>query len=85
MRLRIIAIGRLRGGPLKELQALYAARIVPPPEIVELDVKQRLPPAVVKAREAELILAAVPAGATLAALDERGAAWSSRELAERLA
>lgn len=67
------------------MQALYAARIVPAPEIVELDVKQRLPPAVVKAREAELILAAVPAGATLAALDERGAAWSSRELAERLA
>jgi len=38
-----------------------------------------------KAREAELILAAVPPGALLVALDERGRPWSSRELAERLA
>ena len=37
-----------------------------------------------KAREAELILAALPDGARLVALDERGAAWSSRELAARL-
>jgi 23S rRNA (pseudouridine1915-N3)-methyltransferase len=60
-------------------------RIVPPPTIVELDEKRKLPPAQLKAREAELILAAVPTGARLVALDEKGAAWSSRELAERLA
>jgi 23S rRNA (pseudouridine1915-N3)-methyltransferase len=35
-------------------------------------------------REGELILAALPDGARLVALDERGAAWSSRDLAERL-
>jgi 23S rRNA (pseudouridine1915-N3)-methyltransferase len=58
---------------------------VPPPAIVELDVKQRLPPTMVKVREAELILEALPPGATLLALDERGAAWSSREFAGRLA
>ena len=85
IRLRILAIGRLRSGPLRELQAHYAARIVPPPEIVELEVKQRLPPAITKAREAELILAAMPPGAALVALDGRGAAWSSREFANRLA
>jgi len=43
-----------------------------------------LPPAQLKAREAELILAAIPAGALLIALDERGQSWSSREFAERL-
>jgi 23S rRNA (pseudouridine1915-N3)-methyltransferase len=32
-----------------------------------------------------LILAALPAGARLIALDERGDAWSSRKLAQRLA
>jgi 23S rRNA (pseudouridine1915-N3)-methyltransferase len=85
IRLRILAIGRLRSGPLKELQALYAARLTPPPAIVELEAKQRLPPALLKAREAELILQALPAGAELVALDRRGAAWSSREFAERLA
>jgi 23S rRNA (pseudouridine1915-N3)-methyltransferase len=37
------------------------------------------------AREAELILAALPVGALFVALDERGQSWSSRELAERLA
>lgn len=80
-----MAIGRARSGPFKELAKLYAARIAPPPAIVELDVKQRLPPALLKAREAELILAALPPAATLVALDARGAQWSSRDFAERLA
>ena len=44
-----------------------------------------MPPAQLKAREAELILAAMPADAHLIALDEKGAGWSSRELAERFA
>jgi 23S rRNA (pseudouridine1915-N3)-methyltransferase len=67
------------------LQALYAGRIVPQATIVELEEKRRLPPAALKLREAELILAALPAGARLVALDERGDAWTSRELAQRLA
>jgi len=58
---------------------------VPAVPIVEIEVRQRLPVAVLKAREAGLILAALPPGAHLVALDERGASWSSRELAERLA
>lgn len=81
----MIAIGRLRRGPLYDLQAFYAGRLSPPPEIVELEEKRRLPPAELKLREAALILAAVPAGARLVALDERGAAWTSREFADRLA
>jgi 23S rRNA (pseudouridine1915-N3)-methyltransferase len=67
------------------LQTLYAARILPPPTIVELEAKGRLPAAVLKAREAELILDLLPAGTPLVALDERGSPWSSRELADRLA
>jgi 23S rRNA (pseudouridine1915-N3)-methyltransferase len=67
------------------LQTLYATRISPPPAIVELEAKQRLPPALLKAREAELILAASPPGTPLVALDERGSQWSSHELADRLA
>jgi 23S rRNA (pseudouridine1915-N3)-methyltransferase len=58
---------------------------VPPAAILELEEKRKLPPPQLKAREAELILAALPAGARLVALDERGQSWSSRELAERLA
>jgi 23S rRNA (pseudouridine1915-N3)-methyltransferase len=58
---------------------------VPPVAIVELEVRQRLPASALKAREAALILEALPARARLIALDERGTMWSSRSLADRLA
>jgi 23S rRNA (pseudouridine1915-N3)-methyltransferase len=58
---------------------------VPPVAIVELEVRQRLPAGPLKAREAALILEALPARARLIPLDERGAMWSSRGLADRLA
>ena len=67
------------------MEALYAGRIVPPVAIAELEEKRRLPPAELKEREARLILDALPAGARLVALDERGAAWTSRVFADRLA
>jgi 23S rRNA (pseudouridine1915-N3)-methyltransferase len=84
IRIRLLAIGKLRRGPFAELQAFYAVRISPPVSIIELEVRQRLLAPTLIAREAALILAAIPAGARLIALDERGAAWSSRGLAERL-
>lgn len=52
---------------------------------MELEEKRKLPPAQLQVREAELILAALPAGARLVALDERGQQWSSRDFADRLA
>src|SRR6266852_3888854 len=85
IRLYLLAIGRQRRGPLYDLQALYAGRLVPPITIIELEEKRRLPPAALKLREAELILAARPAGARLVALDQHGAAWTSRDFADRLA
>jgi 23S rRNA (pseudouridine1915-N3)-methyltransferase len=75
----------MRRGPLLDLQTLYAGRIVPPPAIAELEERRKLPPDQLKAREAELILGAIPAGATLIALDAHGAVWSSRDFADRLA
>jgi 23S rRNA (pseudouridine1915-N3)-methyltransferase len=70
---------------LKELQALYARRIASPLTIVELEERRRLPTAALKAREAQLVLGALPPDAFLIALDERGTAWSSRTLADRIA
>lgn len=57
---------------------------MPPAAIVDLEEKRRLPPAELKAREAELILAALPTGARLVALDRGGREWTSRDLAEQL-
>ena len=57
---------------------------MPAPAIVELEEKRRLPAAELKMREAELMLAAVPAEARLVALDQRGKEWSSLDLADRL-
>ena len=67
------------------MQALYAGRLAPPVTIIELEEKRPLPPAALKLREAELILAARPTGARLVALDQTGAVWSSRDFADRLA
>ena len=53
--------------------------------IVELAERRRLPATALKTREAELILAALPPGVPLVALDEGGAAWSSRALADHIA
>ena len=85
IRFHLLAVGRLRRGPLYDLQEFYAARLVPRATITELEEKRPLPPALLKAREGELILGALPAGARLIALDPGGAAWSSRDLADRLA
>src|ERR1700745_2361584 len=61
IRYRLLAIGRLRGGPLKERQDLYAGRIFPSVSIVELEERRQPPPTVLKVREGELLLGALPA------------------------
>jgi 23S rRNA (pseudouridine1915-N3)-methyltransferase len=85
IRFRLLVVGRLRSGPLQELQAHFTGRIMPRPTIVEVGERRFLPAAALKAREGELILGALPAGIPLIALDEHGIQWSSRALAERIA
>ena len=58
---------------------------MPSVAIVELVVRQHLPSAALKMREAGLILGALPPRARLIALDERGTVRSSRGLADQLA
>jgi 23S rRNA (pseudouridine1915-N3)-methyltransferase len=85
MRLHVIAVGRLKAGPHEALARHYALRITWPLDIREVEEKRPLSPAELKEREGALLLAAVPAGATLVALDGRGQALSSEAFAERLA
>jgi 23S rRNA (pseudouridine1915-N3)-methyltransferase len=85
MRFVILAVGRQKPGPLKELEQHYSGRITLPLAIREVEERRKLPPAEMKAREAALLLDAVPKGATLIALDGRGEALSSAGLAKRIA
>ncbi len=84
MRLWLAAVGRARPGAEAELFRAYAGRLQPVLQLREVEEKRKLPPAERKAREAELLLAALPAGATVVVLDERGQAMPSRAFAERL-
>ena len=62
----------------------YVARLVWPLAVREVELKRALPPDEAKAEEARLLLDAVGGQAVLVALDERGADWTSAELARRI-
>ncbi len=84
MRLWLAAVGRARPGPETELFRTYAGRLNPALQLREVEEKRPLPPPERKAREGDLLLAALPSGATLVVLDERGRTMGSRAFAERL-
>lgn len=85
----IAAVGRLRGGPEAELAADYVARAaasgrqigIKAVEIVEVEAK----PSGDARAEAAALFKATPDDGKRILLDERGAEWSSRQLAEKLA
>lgn len=89
MRLHVLAVGRLRSGPEHALVTDYltrAARSGRPlglTEVSVIEVDDRKGGG--KAGEAALIRAALPKGARVVALDERGAMLSSPDLAGRIA
>jgi len=85
MRITIAAVGKLKSGPHRDLAAHYAGRLRWPLAIREVEERRKLPPAELKAREAELLFDVIPKGATVVTLDERGTALSSVDFAKRLA
>jgi 23S rRNA (pseudouridine1915-N3)-methyltransferase len=84
MRLTIIAVGRLSTGAERALYDDYAKRMKGGLALVEVEERRKLPPAELVRREGALIRAAIPKGAAIVALDRRGTALSSEELAARL-
>jgi 23S rRNA (pseudouridine1915-N3)-methyltransferase len=84
VRTYLVAVGRMKAGPERALFDHYAARLAPPPELREVEEKRPLPPPQLKAREAELLLGAVPDGAWVVALDEKGKRMNSRTFAKTL-
>ena len=89
MRVHLLAVGRLRAGPERDLVDDYTTRFdrsgrplgLGPLLEVEVEDKKNLG----KAAEADLLTRAIPAGALVVALDERGAVMTSVEFAAQLA
>lgn len=84
MRLLLAAVGRSRTGPERGLYDHYAQRLSWPLTLREVEEKRPLPAAERMAREADLLLATVPPGAAVVALDERGRDLGSADFARRL-
>src|SRR5665213_450467 len=85
VRLAVIAVGRLKPGPLKDLERHYAERITWPLTIKEVEERRPLPPPELKLREAALLLGALPRQAVAVALDAHGISLSNEAFAARLA
>ncbi len=89
MRLGLIAIGRLKSGPERELVARYWQRLelasrtagLTGTDLREFDESRSRSAEERKQQEAAILLAAVPAGARLIALDERGKTIGSEAFA----
>ncbi len=89
MKLSLIAVGRLRKGPEAALVADYLTRFerigrnmgLGPVSVIEVEDKKGGG----KPAEAALLAKALPEGATLVVLDERGTLLTSPEFATRLA
>lgn len=84
MRITIIAVGRRKKGPEQDLFEQYKGRLPWPLDLKLVEEKKPLSGDALKAREAELLLAALPDGASLVALDERGTSDASPKFAERV-
>jgi 23S rRNA (pseudouridine1915-N3)-methyltransferase len=89
MRLHLCAVGRLRAGPERALVADYLQRLdrtgrpLGLGPVAEHEVEDRRGGGM--AGEAALLARAIPAGAALCVLDERGAMLTSPEVAQALA
>lgn len=84
MRVIIAAVGRDRTGPFRDLFDEYSARCPWPVRLVEVSARARLPDERRIAEEGERLLQAVPPGAVVLALDERGQELDSQAFAGRI-
>jgi 23S rRNA (pseudouridine1915-N3)-methyltransferase len=85
MGITLIAVGRLKSGPLQALCDEYRRRIPLALEIVEVEERRPLAGGERKQREGALILKQLPKGAMAIALDERGKVYDSAGFARQLA
>jgi 23S rRNA (pseudouridine1915-N3)-methyltransferase len=93
LRIAILAVGRMKAGPERELLARYQQRVaalapqlgLAPVEWREFDESRARNTDARRAEEAKTLLAAAPRGATIVALDERGKSPSSEAFSAEIA
>lgn len=82
MKIKIIVVGHLKSGPEETLLKEYLKRFQWSVEIIEVVAKKGLTQNALKEAEAQLILARLPPGTPLIALDERGQSPTSLEFSQ---
>jgi 23S rRNA (pseudouridine1915-N3)-methyltransferase len=80
----VAAVGKAKAGAERELFDSYTARLPWRVALKEIELKKELAVDVRKTREGEALMAAVPEGARIVALDERGRSETSDAFAKRL-
>jgi 23S rRNA (pseudouridine1915-N3)-methyltransferase len=83
MRITIAAVGRLRDGPMLALYRDYTDRLPWQVVLKEVEERRKLSPPERIASESRLLAAAIPEGALVVALDQRGTVLSSEDFATR--
>lgn len=87
MRIAILAVGKWKAGPDRDLFEDYRQRLKWTVTVKEVEEHRKVPPAQLMAREGELLAAALPkpsGDAVTVALDHRGKALSSEEFANHV-
>ncbi|WP_120495783.1 23S rRNA (pseudouridine(1915)-N(3))-methyltransferase RlmH [Kiloniella sp. EL199] len=89
MRITLIAVGKAKVSPAKDLFELYCNRLRGNRlnwslDLKEVEEKKNLPAVKLKEREGELLLAAAPKGAKIVILDEKGKDLSSQQFSKLL-
>lgn len=84
MRVTIAAVGRARPGPMRELFDEYVGRSPWPVTLREVDARKGLAGIALRREEGSLLAAAIPAGAAVVVLDERGRDLDSAAFARTL-
>ena len=93
MKLFICAVGRAKPSPERDLLTTYLDRLrsaggqcgITGTELIEVEERKQLSPAELKLREGKMLLSAVPKGAVIIALDERGKTQTSQKFTDLIA
>jgi len=84
MNITILAVGRMKKGPEKNLWDFYARRLRWSLILKEVEVKNSFGAEQIKRKEADLLLSKVPKGAFLITMDQKGLALSSVDFANNI-